>query len=101
MVDEVRLSPQTVLVLEALLQNLHHWAHGYDIALRTGLKSGTLYPVLMRLSQRGWLESRWEQSEENGRPRHVYRFTPAGRKRAQAVVAERKSIYRAAKHCLA
>ena len=99
MVDDVRLSPQTILVLEALLQNLQDWTHGYDIALRTGLKSGTLYPVLMRLSQRGWLESRWEQPEDNGRPRHVYRFTSSGRKRAQGVIAERKAIYRVAKQC--
>jgi len=99
MLDEVRLSQQTMLVLEALVQKPQDWTHGYDIAVRTGLKSGTLYPVLMRLSQRGWLESRWEQPENNGRPRHVYRFTSAGRKRAQAAVAERKSISRVAKPC--
>lgn len=99
MPDNVRLSPQTVLVLKALLENPKDWTHGYDIALRTGLKSGTLYPVLMRLSQRGWLESLWEQPEDNGRPRHVYRFTSAGRKRAQAALAERNYAYRAAKEC--
>lgn len=99
MLDEVRLSPQTLLVLEALLEDPGDWTHGYDIAQRTGLKSGTLYPVLMRLSERGWLESKWEQPEENGRPRHVYRFTSSGRKRAQAALAERKDIYRVGKRC--
>jgi len=98
---DVRLSLQTLLVLEALLQDPLDWTHGYDIALRTGLKSGTLYPVLMRLAQRGWLESRWQQPEDNGRPRHVYRFTAAGRKRAQAALAERKPVRRDGKECLA
>ena len=99
MPDDVRLSPQTVLVLEALLHDPLGWVHGYDISLRTGLKSGTLYPVLMRLSERGWLDSRWEQPEDNGRPRHVYRFTSGGCKRALAVVAERRSVYRVGKRC--
>lgn len=101
MAEDVRISAQTVLVLEALIANGHDWIHGYDIARRTDLKSGTLYPVLMRLAERGWLESRWEQPEDNGRPRHVYRFTSSGRKLAQAALAERRERYRASKHCLA
>ena len=43
----------------------------------TGLKSGTLYPLLMRLADQGLLESRWEM-DEGSRPRHVYRLTREG-----------------------
>ncbi len=45
----------------------------------TGLRSGTLYPMLMRLYERGWLERRWETAEESGGvPRHLYRATAEG-----------------------
>lgn len=99
MTGEVRISAQTLLVLQALLEDSHTWIHGYDIALRTGLKSGTLYPVLMRLAQRGWLESRWEQPDDSGRPRHVYRFSTSGRKLARIAVAERKTAYPTGRRC--
>jgi DNA-binding PadR family transcriptional regulator len=99
MAGDIRMSAQTLLVLRALLEDPHTWTHGYDIALRTGLKSGTLYPVLMRLADRGWLESRWEQPEDNGRPRHVYRFSSAGCKLARTAVAERKGPYPVGRRC--
>jgi DNA-binding PadR family transcriptional regulator len=54
--------------------------HGYDVSWETGLKSGSLYPILARLSDQGLLESRWEQEVGLGRPpRHLYRLTAAGR----------------------
>lgn len=55
------------------------WRHGYDLSRDTGLKAGTLYPILMRLEDRGQLEARWEDSPQPGRPaRHLYRLTAAG-----------------------
>ncbi len=55
------------------------WHHGYELSKATGLLSGTLYPILMRLSERGFLEHRWVETEEAGRPpRHVYRLTAKG-----------------------
>jgi DNA-binding PadR family transcriptional regulator len=55
------------------------WRHGYDLAKATGLKSGTLYPLLMRLSEQGLLESRWQDAERPGLPpRHCYRLSAAG-----------------------
>ena len=52
--------------------------HGYEISRRTGIASGTLYPLLMRLADRGMLESRWELPGDGRRPRHLYRITPDG-----------------------
>ena len=50
-----------------------------ELSQTTGLKSGTLYPILMRLCDRGLLESQWQAAVQAGRPpRHVYRLTAAG-----------------------
>lgn len=55
------------------------WRHGYDVGVGTGLKAGSLYPILIRLADRGLLEARWESDPPPGRPaRHLYRLTPAG-----------------------
>jgi len=55
------------------------WRHGYELLKLTGLKSGTLYPALLRLCEQGLLEAQWRQADEPGKPpRHVYRLTRAG-----------------------
>lgn len=72
-------SPQTRRVLATLLRQPQAWRHGYDLSAETGLKSGTLYPLLMRLKDAGLLESEWQQALDPGRPpRHAYRLTGAG-----------------------
>jgi PadR family transcriptional regulator PadR len=53
-------SAQTLLVQAALSAQPADWRHGYDLAKETGLKSGTLYPILVRLADRGLVEARWE-----------------------------------------
>jgi len=61
--------------------------HGYGIAQRIQqvsedfmkLNQGTLYPALLRLEQRGWINSKWGVSENNRRAR-FYSLTRAGRK---------------------
>ncbi len=68
-------SPQTRDLVAALLERPEEWRHGYDLSKETGLKSGTLYPILMRLEKQGWLETRWEEPAVPGRPsRHLYRL---------------------------
>ena len=73
-----RSSPQTVLVLMALSSRPAQWRHGYDLAAEVGLKPGVLYPILMRLADRGLLESQWEPSVAGRPPRHLYRLTTQG-----------------------
>src|ERR1700724_3331310 len=75
---ELRLSPQTLQVLDAFLQAPNNWKYGYDISRNTGLKSGTLYPILTRLAERKLLETSWETAEIGKPPRHLYRLTPDG-----------------------
>lgn len=89
MPDDIRLSPQTIAVLSALLAMPTDWRYGYDLSRETQLKSGTLYPILMRLSERQWLESRWQHADENGKPRHMYRLTASGRRAAMSALQER------------
>ena len=84
MLRPVRLSRQTVRLLSAFVTQPRDWRYGYDLSRETGLKSGTLYPILMRLTKRGWLQTRWTEPEELGRPpRHMYRLTPDGLRAAR------------------
>jgi PadR family transcriptional regulator, regulatory protein PadR len=84
-------SPQTVCLLAALCAEPSVWRHGYTLAKQTGLKSGTLYPILVRLADRGFVDASWEDEPAPGRPRrHLYRLTPDGLAVATAAaVAER------------
>jgi len=84
---KLRLSPQTLLVLDAFLERAEEWKYGYDLSRVTGLKSGTLYPILMRLAEKQLLETQWEAGEPGKPPRHMYRFTPDGLRFARANAA--------------
>jgi PadR family transcriptional regulator PadR len=73
------LSRQSSAILEALLSQPLNWQYGYELSKRVGLNSGTLYPVLIRLHDRGLLEAKWVEAERAGRPpRHAYRLTADG-----------------------
>ncbi|HEY9127493.1 MAG TPA: helix-turn-helix transcriptional regulator [Acidobacteriaceae bacterium] len=74
----IRLTPQTLLVLDAFLVDTEAWRYGYELSQATGLKSGTLYPILMRMEERRLLETAWETNEPGRPPRHIYRLTPEG-----------------------
>ena len=85
-----RTSSQTIAVMAAIARRDGSWAHGYDIARETGLKSGSLYPILVRLAEQGYLAARWETVVVPGRPaRHLYRLTPAGTAALRAAVSPR------------
>ena len=83
------ISPQTLSVLELLLESPRAWHYGYALSQRTALKSGTLYPILVRLADQGWLDTQWSEPDEPGRPpRHTYRLTGEGAKSARQRIAE-------------
>lgn len=68
-------------VLSAFLENMEREVYGLEILRVTGLKSGTLYPILDRLETHGWVESRWEDNLAllDSRPRRrYYRLTRTG-----------------------
>jgi DNA-binding PadR family transcriptional regulator len=86
-------SAQTRIVLAALAAQPGAWRHGYDLSRETGIKPGTLYPMLMRLAEHGLLESEWRPSLKPGRPpRHAYRLTEAGAMLARSSPVELKPV---------
>ncbi|WP_426732735.1 PadR family transcriptional regulator [Myxococcus faecalis] len=73
------LSNHARAVLAALLEAGERWSHGYELCRLADVKSGTLYPLLIRLEAQGYLEAEWQQPAEGGRPpRHAYRLTQSG-----------------------
>lgn len=75
----LRISPQTLDLLSALLDRPSEWRHGYALSQSTGICSGTLYPILMRLEKLRWLETKWEEPKGGRPPRHLYRLTSPAR----------------------
>jgi PadR family transcriptional regulator PadR len=85
-----RHSEQAVRVLRALAADPSRWRYGYDLTVEVGLKSGSLYPILMRLADRELLESKWEPGPPGKPPRHIYRLTASGLAEA-ATLARREA----------
>jgi DNA-binding PadR family transcriptional regulator len=80
----------TQLVLRVFLDEPTHEMYGLRISTVAGLASGTVHPILARLENLGWLESRWEDLDpaEAGRPRRrFYRLTPDGAQKALTALA--------------
>jgi PadR family transcriptional regulator PadR len=74
-----RPSPQTVAVLSLLARDPDTPRYGYELGKELDLKAGTLYPILIRLCERGFLEASWEADPPSGRPpRHLYRILAPG-----------------------
>lgn len=87
-----RPSAQTTLVIFALAESPAKWRYGYDLSQQTGLKAGSMYPILMRLADRELLETAWESDPPEGRPpRHLYRLTGEGRLLAKELANEQQS----------
>lgn len=79
MVRKRQPSKQMRLLLQVLAEERDVWRHGYELMKATGLLSGTLYPLLMRMTEQGLVEAEWREPAQPGRPaRHAYRLTAAG-----------------------
>lgn len=84
--NQPTVTTQTLKVLVALMSSGQELS-GAEIARSTELASGTLYPILMRLEEAGWVRSRWEAEEPSklGRPRRrLYEVTALGARKARA-----------------
>ncbi len=76
-------------LLAALAASGAKWRHGYELMKERGRQSGTLYPLLRRMTDAGLVEAEWRSPTQPGRPaRHAYRLTAAGTALARSV-AER------------
>jgi len=75
-------------VLRTLGEDPGRWRYGYDLCAELGIQAGSMYPILMRLADRGLLETSWEAEPAPGKPpRHLYRLTGTGRAYAAAITA--------------
>ncbi|WEP00344.1 PadR family transcriptional regulator [Streptomyces sp. FXJ1.172] len=89
----IRLTKPTIAVLETLISATDDApAWGLSICRDADLGPGTVYPILDRLSERGWVTSYEETSPHPGRPaRRYYELTGAGRQQATQALEARKT----------
>lgn len=88
---EPRITLQSMKVLRTFMDNLNEELSGVDVRKATSLATGTLYPILLRFEQAGWLTSNWEKVDpsEAGRPRkRLYKIAAAGQRKANEVLLE-------------
>ena len=89
------LSARSTAVLRAIQEGT---VYGFDIMDATGLPSGTVYPVLGRLTKAGCLASKWERSSvahrEKRPPRRYYEITPKGTTRLADSMAHYAALAR-------
>jgi PadR family transcriptional regulator, regulatory protein PadR len=86
----MRLTKASAKVLKHFLANPNEDQYGFGLMKATGVKSGSLYPILERIQEEGWIERFDEAIDESaeGRPRRrMYRLTSMG------LPAARKAVY--------
>ena len=91
MPHEIRVTAAVAKVLAAFLEDPTVDRYGLDLMHATAQPSGTLYPILTRLLDAGWVAATWEAEHDpalEGRPaRRYYRLTPHGVTAARDAVA--------------
>ncbi|MEO8139759.1 MAG: PadR family transcriptional regulator [Gemmatimonadota bacterium] len=92
--DRLELPQGTLdlLILKALsLGPQHGWAISERLQQvsrsRLQIPQGSLYPALHRLERRGWIDARWDASDNNRRAK-FYELTAAGRGQLKTETAE-------------
>ena len=87
-----RPSAQTIAVILALAESPSTWRYGYELCQQLDLMPGSVYPILIRMTDRRLLETMWEAEAPHGRPpRHQYRLTGSGRALATELLAQRST----------
>jgi DNA-binding PadR family transcriptional regulator len=87
----MKLSVAKAKVLQAFLEEPSREQYGFGLMRSTGVKSGSLYPILESLERSGWIRGREEAIDPSGegRPRRqMYRLTDLGDREAREAVAE-------------
>jgi PadR family transcriptional regulator PadR len=91
----MKMTLQMQLVLRLLLEDPQREWYGLQLCELLGLASGTIYPILARLEQVGWIEGVWEDPavhETSSRPRRrLYRLTADGVVQAENALARTRN----------
>ncbi len=96
----------SIIVLTLIKQND---LYGYDVLKQMEiesdgyfkLKEGTVYPVLYRLEDYGYIESYWQRPEtDRGVPRKYYRITDSGKRALKSYQDEWRAFIGATKKIL-
>jgi DNA-binding PadR family transcriptional regulator len=90
--DRIRITEATLDVLDVLVGGDDE-LYGLRIAKAAGRPTGSVFPILARLEQSGWVVSEWESTAaaERGPRRRFYRLSPDGLAGARAVLAQRRA----------
>lgn len=86
LVDMRLLSANAALILSAFLDAPTAPRYGYELMQETGIKSGSLYPVLGRFERHGWITCQAEQAVGHRPPRRLYTMTPEAEGEARAAL---------------
>jgi PadR family transcriptional regulator PadR len=89
--DNLKLSPAGLRVVRYFCDDPARQWSGTELSKKTGLGSGTLYPLLAKLEKAGWLTPEWEviDTREAGRPRRrYYKLTATGARAGRNALAD-------------
>lgn len=85
----MRVTGPLLKVLNDFLSHPGEELYGLQVIRATGLKSGTLYPILERLLEEGWAEAQWESDPSRRGPRRrLYRLTELGLDEARQLLGD-------------
>lgn len=94
---ELNLTPKMAMVVKLFLEDPDQPHYGFELMRLTGLPSGSLYPMLARLEEAGWLTGGKENIDpraEGRPPRRTYRITGAAVTVARLQLAALSEQYR-------
>lgn len=80
-----------ILILKSLSQNQKY---GYELLSEIDknsngffkLKEGTLYPILYKLEEHGFVVSQWQLPDERGKAKKYYYITASGRQELKELI---------------
>jgi PadR family transcriptional regulator, regulatory protein PadR len=94
---DLDITPKMATVLKVFLEDPDQPRYGFELMKLTGLASGSLYPMLARLEEAGWLTKGKEDVDPRaaGRPARMhYTITGAAASVACIQLAELSERYR-------
>jgi len=88
--SELKRGTLELILLQLLVERPKY---GYELVRHlqtggdTGIREGTVYPVLYRLEDRGWITPEW-QAPARGVPRKYYQLTDLGKQRLDQLTGQ-------------